>query len=122
MTEQQLHKQICDYLKWHPDKPMFNTDMSGIRLPMGLAKKAAALRSERGFPDIVVHEARFVFHGLFLEVKKESPYKKDGTLKAGQHLKEQEEVIKKLLDRGYLAVFVWDFEETKQLIDKYLAG
>jgi hypothetical protein len=120
MTEAQLHKQICQYLKLKGC--IFNTDMSGIKLTIGQAKKMKSLRSSRAFPDIVIYEPRDRFHGLFLEVKKESPYKKNGELKSGEHLREQLEMMDILFDKGYLTSFVWSFDMAKTIIDDYLEG
>lgn len=118
MTEEQLHKQICTYLKLKG--VLFNTDLSGIKMSIGQARKIKKLRSSRGFPDIVIYEPTQSYHGLFLEVKKESPYKKNGELKKNEHLQEQQYMIGELEMRGYKAYFVWDFDQAKKIIDNYL--
>ena len=134
MTEDELQKSISDYLKLKYPNVLFNLDMSGVRLPMGLAVKVKRLRSGRAYPDMVIYEKRHGYCALFMELKKESPYLKDGkTLKKQiqtkkvngvkvkyDHLQEQNDMLKKLNDRGYLAVFVWSFEGAKKLIDWYL--
>lgn len=120
MTEAQIHKQICQYLKLKGC--IFNTDMSGIKLTIGQAKKMKALRSSRAFPDIVVYEPRGGYSGLFLEVKKESPYKKNGELKASKHLQEQEAMLNLLNSKGYDCRFAWSFDMAKNIIDDYLKG
>jgi len=133
LTEKQLHKQICDYLKIFYPKILFNTDLSGLRLSIGQAKQIKNLRSSNGFPDIVIYAGSeetkeiskdcyesTIYAALFLEVKKESPFKKDLTLKKNDHLIKQYSIIKKLNDLGYLALFVWNFEDAKIVIDKYL--
>lgn len=137
MTEAQLHKQICDYL--HYKNVIFNTDMSGMKLTQGQAVKASKLRSSSGFPDIQILEPRIygsgqiefedgqkntipVFHfcGLFIEVKKETPYKKDGNLKKNEHLEKQNEFHKVLRKKGYMVQFVWSLDQAKKIIDNYL--
>jgi len=134
MTEKQLHKQICDYLKAQHPKVIFNTDTSGIKLTIGQAKQAKELRSDSGFPDITIYEIGFgMFHGLFLEVKKETPFKKNGELKKMiryeyikgvkipyDHLLRQNEMHKRLRKRGFKVEFTWTFEMTKSIIDDYL--
>ena len=120
MKEEQLHKQICNYIKIQYKNIIFNTDASGLRLTIGQAVKIKNLRSSNGIPDIVIYESRKGFHGLFLEVKKETPYKKDGNLKKCKHLEEQNEIAFKLIDKGYYCKFVWNFEQAKKLIDDYL--
>ena len=130
-TEKQLHKQICTYIKAQYPNVLFNTDMSGLKLTMGQAVQAKKLRSGNGFPDIVIYETSFYFDGyqdvlvfgLFLEVKKETPYLKGSTciLKKSEHLKEQKEMHHKLESRGYTVEFVWTFDMAKEIIDNYLS-
>jgi len=134
MTEKQLHKQITDYLKYQYKKVIFTTDMSGIRLTQGQAVQTSKLRSSAGIPDILIfqtggkiliwnedekiNQVVFQFAGLFLEVKKETPYKKNGeVLKKHLH---QAEIHKRLRKQGYYAIFVWSFDEAKKIIDDYL--
>jgi len=131
MTEEQLHKAICDYLKLK--NVIFNTDLSGIKLTMGQARKLKNLRSSRAFPDIVIYKTNSKFWGMFLELKKETPFKKDGMLKSQKvtkivkgvkveydHLQEQFNMIKKLREQGYYAQFVWSFNQAKDIVDNYL--
>ena len=157
MTEEKLHKQICQYISAQYPKLIFNTDLSGLKLTMGQAIKAKNLRSSNGFPDILILEPKiygngeieetqesgdklshiipiFWFCGLFLEVKKESPYLKDGTtlkkMKRSEkingikleydHLQRQDEMHKKLRMKGYMATFVWSFDMAKKVIDNYM--
>jgi hypothetical protein len=120
MTEKELHKQICEYIRIQYPSVLFNTDMSGIKLTMGQAVQAKKLRSCSGFPDIVIYEPSVGYRALFLEVKKETPYKKNGELKKSDHLKEQDDMHKKLWLKGYLAKFVWSFDMAKDIIDNYI--
>lgn len=122
MTEKKLHEQICTYLKLQYPNVVFNTDLSGIKLTIGQAKQLKKVRSSKGFPDIFIYEPKFKYAGLFLEVKKESPFKKDGELKTDTHLKEQFYFHEKLHLKGYFGGFVWTFEGAKELIDKYLTA
>ena len=118
--EENLHKSICTYLKTQYKNVIFNTDSSGIKLTIGQAVKLKKLRSGNGFPDIAIYEPRNKFYGLFLEVKKESPYRKDGFLYSNEHLNEQAEMHGNLRLRNYKVNFVWTFEMAKQIIDEYL--
>lgn len=134
MTEKQLHKSICDYLKAQYKDVLFNTDMSGIKLTTGQATQAKNLRSNNGFPDIVIYEISLgMYHALFLEVKKETPYKKDGELKKMiryehingikvpyDHLRQQDEIHQRLRIKGFKAEFAWSFDMAKDIIDEYL--
>lgn len=123
MKEESIQIQVCTYLKYqYPDLIWVCDYAAGIRLNIGQAVKAKKLRSCRGLPDIMIFAAndKLLWHGLFLELKTVTPYKKNGELKAGDHLKEQFEVITRLKKAGYLAMFIVGFDEAKNVIDNYL--
>ena len=121
MTEKQEHKAVCQYLKSQYPKVIFNTDMSGLKLTIGQSVQAKALRSSRGFPDIVIYEPRGGYHGLFIEMKRtgEKLYKKNGDPKT-DHIREQIEMVHKLKDLGYYAFIAYGFNDAKDVIDTYM--
>jgi hypothetical protein len=90
--------------------------------------KTQAIRNKKiqkdGFktPDLIIFEPNNTFIGLFIELKIDTPFKKDGTIKAStnDHLKLQLETIEKLNKKGYSAHFSWGFDMTKEIIDNYL--
>ena len=120
MSEKELHKNICQFIKLQYPSVIFTTDGSGLRLSIGEAVRFKKLRSGNAIPDIVIYETTPDYCGLFLEIKKESPYKKDGTLKKNAHLQEQADMIENLNKRGYRATFVWEFDEAINIIKEYL--
>ena len=63
------------------------------------------------------------YYGLFIELKKEGTriFKKDGTLVADEHIREQFDMLAELRNRGYAAEFACGFDEAKKIIDEYLA-
>jgi hypothetical protein len=73
-------------------------------------------------PDLLILEPRNGYSGLFIELKIDTPFKKDGTIKAStnNHLKGQFESIELLKKKGYKACFAVGFDETKEIIDDYL--
>ena len=91
MTEAELHKNVCKYLKMQYKHVLFNVDMAGIKLTMRQAKKISSLRSTKGWPDIFIAEPMGSFHGLYIELKKEGTklYKKDGVTPVTDHIAEQ---------------------------------
>jgi len=119
-SEESLQKSICDYLKIQYPKIIFNSDMSGIKLTKGQAIKASKLRSNKGFPDIVIYEPRGEYHGLFIELKKEGEvlYKRNGEA-VTEHVQEQINCINLLRAKGYCAGFAIGFNEAKTVIDSY---
>ncbi len=120
MTEADFQRQISTWVKWQYPNILFNLDLSGIKLTIGQAAKIKKQRSGRGWPDMFIAEPRNGRCGLYLELKKDTPFKKNGELKAGEHLWEQQKMLEKLNGRGYMAVFIWDFEQAKQIINEYL--
>lgn len=122
LPEERTQAAVAQYVRvCYPDV-IFNTDLSGIRLTMNQAIKAKLLRSSRSFPDMVFYEPRRGYCGLFLELKRqgEKVYKKDGTLLADTHIREQAEMMEKLKKRGYYADFAIGFTGAKEIIDWYL--
>ena len=114
---------VCSYLRSDYPDVIFFSDLSGVKLPWGLAHKVASLKSQRGIPDLVILEPRNGYHGLVLELKKtgNNPYKKDGTLKSDPHLQEQDEVLRHLTALGYHAQFAVGFEEARDIISTYFS-
>lgn len=127
-TEAQLHQQVAAYIKMQYPGVLFNSDMAGVKLTMGQARRAAKLRSSRAFPDLVIYEPKYrdvqvSFSGaLFIELKRSGTKirKKDGALVADGHIREQAIMLQSLRDLGYVAEFACGFEEAKLIIDKYL--
>ena len=122
LTEAQEHSQLCEYLRVQYPNIMFNTDMSGIKLSMGMAIKASKLRSHRGMPDLFIIEPRLGYSGLFIELKRtgEKVYKMDGSTPTSKHVEEQIAVQHLLLKMGFSAGFGLGFEHAKEVIDNYL--
>jgi hypothetical protein len=122
--EYDLQVAVCRYLSYqYPDVEYMSDTIANLKLT-----KTQAIRNKKiqknGFkcPDILILEPRNNFFGLFIELKLETPFKKDGGIKASDkdHLKGQLETIEKLNKKGYKAVFSWGFEMTKEIIDNYL--
>ena len=121
--EEKLQIAVCNYIRLQYKDVIFNSDVgSGMRLTKSQAGKAKMMRSGRGHPDLFIAEPKGMWHGLFIELKAEgvSVFNQDGTLKAGEHLKEQYDMLMALSDRNYLATFAVGFDQAKQLIDTYL--
>jgi hypothetical protein len=121
--ENDLHIAICKYLQHQYPKVLFTSESSGLRVTISQARKLKSMRSCSGLPDIMIFEPRKNYHGLFLEVKREGTtiYKKNGELTADKHIREQEEILHQLKEKGYFAEFVVGFEEAKAIIDYYFS-
>jgi hypothetical protein len=97
--------------------------IANLKLTLQQASRNKSIQ-KNGFkcPDLIILEPKNGFHGLFIELKLETPFKKDGQIKASKndHLKGQLETIEKLNAKGYSACFSWGFDMTKEIIDNYL--
>ncbi len=85
-TEYSLHRQVAEYLRRQYPSVIFRTDGAGLRLPMGLAVKFAALQNGMAYPDLFIAERNLMFQsdkhlkdesnlpviysGMFLELKR----------------------------------------------------
>jgi hypothetical protein len=139
MTELELQAQVADYIRLQYPDVIFHSDFgSGIKLTMGQAIKQKRLNGgRRSWPDMflaeqsVRHEdvsdhaiGEWNYAGLFIELKREGTriFKKDGTLVADEHIREQFDTLADLRQHGYAAEFAIGFEGAKKLIDDYMEG
>lgn len=150
MTELELQAQVADYIRLRYPSVIFHSDFgSGIKLTMGQAIRQKRLNGgRRAWPDMFLAEPgytkteckvvdpainkvidehctlRHQKYGLFIELKKEGTriFKKDGTLVADEHIREQFDMLAELRNRGYAAEFACGFDEAKKLIDDYMEG
>ena len=122
--EFELQKQICRYLSLQYPKVIFISDAtSGAKLTMPQAVRNSLIqKADFKIPDLQILEPNKNWHGLFLELKKETPYKKNGGLKASQnnHLELQDKSMQILRANGYMDCFCWSFEMAKEIIENYI--
>ena len=123
MKESDLQIMVADYIRMQYPDAIFHSDYgSGIRLTKGQAIRQKRQNGGlRGYPDMFIAEPKNKFYGLFIELKKEGTRlkKKNGEW-ASEHIAEQNEMLERLVFRGYAADFAVGFEEAKTLIDNYL--
>ena len=122
--EYDLQVAVCKYLSLqYPNVYYISDTIANLKLSKTQATRNKKIQKD-GFktPDLIIFEPNNTFLGLFIELKIETPFKKDGTIKASKkdHLKLQLETIEKLNKKGYSAHFSWSFDMTKEIIDKYL--
>jgi hypothetical protein len=123
LTEEQIHRQVCNYLhSYYPDV-IFTSDLSGVRLHRGTAQKVRDLKSCRGIPDLLILEPVGKYHGLMIELKKDKVkvWKKNGDF-VNEHFKEQYEVLERLEKKGFFSAFCMGYENAVKIIDKYMKG
>ena len=121
--EEEVQKGVVKYLKLRYPKAKYCASLGGIRTSFKQAVKAKATGYVKGFPDLQIcvpmergvdgegHTRRGgVYHGLFLEIKKD---------KKSYPTKEQKEWIAYLNDQGYCARVTKGIDESMQTIDDY---
>jgi len=120
--EYSLQKQICKWLQYQHRSVLFLSDtIAAVKLTIPQGARNKAIQKE-GFktPDLLILQPNDKYHGLFIELKIESPYKKNGELKSSEHLEGQLKSIEQLKERGYYATFSWSFSMTTKIINDYL--
>ena len=115
-SEESLHRACCQYLDWHPSKPLyFHPANGGSRNPIEAAK-LKGMGVKPGVSDLVILEASYGPDGFV------SSFALMVELKAAKG-KLTEHQTKFLLDaqkRGYKVAVVYTFDAFKELIDNYL--
>lgn len=121
--EESLQIAVCNYLKLQYPEVYFTAESSGIKLTIGQAVKAKKQRNpSKGLPDLIILEPNKEYHGICLELKKKTPYLKNGSLSRNYHIQNQFWCLNHLGRRGYCCEFVWSFDMAKQIIDQYMAN
>ncbi|RRJ87785.1 PDDEXK family nuclease [Flavobacterium macacae] len=122
--EYHLQKGICTYLSMQYPEVMFLSDtVASVKLtPMQASRNKSIQKNGFKCPDLIILEPRGRFCGLFIELKTDTPFKKNGAIKASQkdHLELQNRTLVTLSAKGYSAQFAWSFDMAKAIIDEYL--
>lgn len=120
--EFELQKAVSQYLKLQYPGVFFLSDtVANLKLTMFQKMRNKSIQCQSfKCPDLLIIEPRNGYHGLFIELKTESPFKKNGEIKKNEHLTGQYETIKKLNEKGYKALFCWSLNDAIKIIDNYL--
>ena len=116
-----LQKHVCEWLSLQHSEVLFLSDtIASVKLTKQQAVRNKLIQ-KNGFktPDLLILEPNQKYNGLFIELKVESPFKKNGELKSNEHLEAQQKSIEELNKKGYYACFSWGFENTIDLIRNY---
>lgn len=122
--EFQLQKAVCLWLSLEYSRVLFLSDTVAaitLTIPQQLRNKSIQ-KKDFHTPDLLIFEPNEKYHGLFIELKVKSPFKKDGTLLKNEHLEDQQRTIDDLNSKGYFACFSYSFEMTIDIINKYLSN
>ena len=121
--EYQLQKQFAKWLQWkHPDVLFCSDTVAQIKLTFPQqARNKAIQKADFKWPDIFIAEMRGGFGGLYMELKAETPYLKDGvTLKKNEHVEMQAACMDALSAKGYFCTFSWSFEQCVDIFEAYM--
>lgn len=128
-SESNMHMQLAQYIRLQYPQVLFHTDFAaGIKMTMGQAVKNKQLQSGRGWPDLFIAYPReaygtsYIYHGLFLELKKEGVrvLLANGEFSKEAHLQEQLAVLEQLSSLGYACRVVAGFAQAKFVVDQYM--
>jgi hypothetical protein len=122
--EYDLQVAVCRYLSYQYPEILFTSDtIANLKLTQAQASRNKKIQ-KTGFstPDLLILEPRNGFSGLLIELKIDTPFKKDGQIKASKdnRLENQLKAINSLNAKGYKSCFSWSFDMTKEIIDNYL--
>lgn len=118
--EQQMHRALCQWLKLAHPSIYFESDPSGLRVSVGLRAILKSTRSNHAHIDLFIAEPRGHYHGMFIELKSKTPFKKDGSLKKDEHLEAQAITMANLTTRGYHCIHAWTLNDAMEEINSYL--
>ena len=123
-SERRIHKRTTSYLRHTYPDIRFHTSLDGENMGQYQRTHVGYLQWGSGFPDLLIYKRTDQYCGLALEIKKdgESPYRKDGTLKSGQHFTNQEGWIRYLRANGWKAEFAVGYTHAIDLITDYLGN
>lgn len=120
--EFKLHQNIAKYLKSQYKNIFFFSDLNGIKMSIGMAKKIKTLKSNHKNIDLFICAKNSQYSGFFIEFKKSKDeiYTKKGEYRQDEHFLQQlktKEIVEK---QGFKHEFCYDFDLTKNFIDNYL--
>jgi hypothetical protein len=120
--EYQLQKQVCAYLNAQYPNVMYLSDtIASCKLTILQAVRNKAIqKNDFKCPDLIILEPKGEYHGLMIELKIKSPFKKSGEVLSNEHLIGQQHTITNLINKGYYATFATGFDEAKKIIDNYM--
>jgi hypothetical protein len=111
-NEYQLQKNVIKYIKLKYPSLLYCASAGGMRTSMTQAKKMKATGYKKGFPDLFIYEPKGKYHGLALELK----------IKKGRPTKSQLDWRNELNKRNYVSEITYGFDETIEILDRYLSG
>lgn len=109
--EQKLQISIANYLRLAYPRALWTISPAGLIVNRNLGMLSVRMGYRKGTPDLLIFEPRGKFFGLFLE------------LKVGDNntSEDQRNFLSAASFNGYATAVCWDYVESVETIDKYLA-
>ena len=108
-------------------KVQFHFDYAGLNLSKVQAGKMKDIQGLRGWPDLFIARPMLmstgIYHGLFIEVKKEGTklFTREGK-PVDTHIEEQQECLTILASHDYYCAFGVGLDACLKIIENYLNG
>jgi len=109
-SEASVQMAIVKYLRFQYPFALYSATAGGVRTSFMQSARLKMTGYVAGVPDLLIFEPCNGFHGLMIEVKRDSK---------SYATKEQKEWIEKLNERNYKAHVCKSFEDAKTVIDQY---
>jgi len=120
--ETDIYLALSKYMSLKYPKMLFRFDYgAGLKMDKYQYQIQKALNPHRGYPDFFLAFPANGYAGLFLEIKRQSPFKIDGiTPLKVQHLIEQFDMLARLNAIGFKATIGVGIDGCINQIEKYL--
>ena len=112
MSEHELQKSIIKLINLKYPKLLYCASVGGVRTSFKQAIKMKQTGYKKGMPDLFIYEPISPYHGLAVEIK----------IKKGRPTKDQLWWRDQLNSRNYISVITYGYEETVEVIERYLSG
>jgi len=121
--ESHIALMISSWLRRQHKSVLYRYDIADLKLTKNQAIRMKRLQGGISkYPDLFICEPRGQYHGMYIELKKDSDevYTKIGEIRQSEHIQGQYNMLIALRERGYYAEFGLGFEHTIKMIDGYL--
>jgi len=127
--EEDVQLELCKWLQDNYPNCLFCSDIAGRDLSV-VDRSVYDMRSKTAndetvkFPDLTIYDHAGTYIGLVLELKNAGVQltKKDGTLRANDHVQKQYECLQRFSALGWAASFAVGLQAAKDLIISYFNG
>lgn len=124
MKEQDVYNQLSQWLKLQHPNLIWRWDFAaGQKMSVGMAMRMKKMQCGVAYPDFFLACARGGYMGLYIEVKVDGYdlfQKRDTSKFVSEHVKEQDDCLRRLQQEGYYSEFGIGFDECKSIIETYL--